>query len=124
LARAPDPGALRHRDGRGRRSGPALRVVRYVVALHRLEDGRRVKSVAVTGLGVVSPFGAGVKTFWEGISSGRCALPPITLIATEGFRCRIAAEVPAGIAGSGRRSRADRIALTAAPAARAHSGVA
>ena len=37
-----------------------------LVALHRLEDGRRVKSVAVTGLGVVSPFGAGVKTFWEG----------------------------------------------------------
>jgi 3-oxoacyl-[acyl-carrier-protein] synthase II len=73
-----------------------------------------VKSVAVTGLGVVSPFGAGVKTFWGGISSGSCAIRPITLIDTEGFRCRIAAEVPAGIAGSGRRSRADRIALTAA----------
>jgi 3-oxoacyl-[acyl-carrier-protein] synthase II len=82
-----------------------------------------VKSVAVTGLGVVSPFGAGVKTFWEGISSGSCAIRPITLIDTEGFRCRIAAEVPAGIAGSGRRSRADRIALTAAREALDDAGI-
>jgi 3-oxoacyl-[acyl-carrier-protein] synthase II len=82
-----------------------------------------VKSVAVTGLGVVSPFGAGVKTFWEGISSGSCAIRPITLIDTEGFRCRIAAEVPAGIAGSGRRSRADRIALAAAREALDDAGI-
>jgi 3-oxoacyl-[acyl-carrier-protein] synthase II len=82
-----------------------------------------VKSVAVTGLGVVSPFGAGVKTFWEGISSGSCAIRAITLIDTEGFRCRIAAEVPAGIAGSGRRSRADRIALTAAREALDDAGI-
>jgi 3-oxoacyl-[acyl-carrier-protein] synthase II len=82
-----------------------------------------VKSVAVTGLGVVSPFGAGVKTFWEGISSGSCAIRPITLIETEGFRCRIAAEVPAGITGSGRRSRADRIALAAAREALDDAGI-
>jgi 3-oxoacyl-[acyl-carrier-protein] synthase II len=82
-----------------------------------------VKSVAVTGLGVVSPFGAGVKTFWEGISSGSCAIRPITLIDTEGFRCRIAAEVPAGIAGSGRRSRADRLALAAAREALDDAGI-
>ena len=82
-----------------------------------------MKSVAVTGLGVVSPFGAGVKTFWEGISSGSCAIRPITLIDTEGFRCRIAAEVPAGIAGSGRRSRADRIALAAAREALDDAGI-
>jgi len=82
-----------------------------------------VKSVAVTGLGVVSPFGAGVKTFWEGISSGSCAIRPIALIDTEGFRCRIAAEVPAGIAGSGRRSRADRIALAAAREALDDAGI-
>jgi 3-oxoacyl-[acyl-carrier-protein] synthase II len=83
-----------------------------------------VKSVAVTGLGVVSPFGAGVKAFWEGIASGSCAIRPITLIETEGFRCRIAAEVPAGIAGSGRRSRADRIALAAAREALDDAGIA
>ena len=83
-----------------------------------------MKSVAVTGLGVVSPFGTGVKAFWEGISSGSCAIRPITLIDTEGFRCRIAAEVPAGIAGSGRRSRADRMALAAAREALDDAGIA
>lgn len=70
--------------------------------------------VAVTGLGAVSPFGAGVKAFWQGISAGTCAIRPITLIETEGFRARIAAQVPEGVGGSPRRSRADRLALTAA----------
>jgi len=72
------------------------------------------RTVVVTGLGAVSPFGAGVKAFWEGITSGACAIRPITLIETEGFRSRIAAEVPGPIGGSARRARADRLALTAA----------
>jgi 3-oxoacyl-[acyl-carrier-protein] synthase II len=73
--------------------------------------------IVVTGLGVVSPYGAGTKTFWTGLSSGACAIRPITLIETEGFRSRIAAEVPAdAMAGlaSARRARADRMALAAA----------
>ena len=60
-----------------------------------------MKPVAVTGLGAVSPFGAGVKAYWDGISGGVCAIRPITLIDTEGFRCRIGAEVPEGVAGLG-----------------------
>jgi 3-oxoacyl-[acyl-carrier-protein] synthase II len=72
------------------------------------------RTVVVSGLGAVSPFGAGVKAFWEGITSGACAIRPITLIETEGFRSRIAAEVPGPIGGSARRARADRLALTAA----------
>jgi 3-oxoacyl-[acyl-carrier-protein] synthase II len=82
-----------------------------------------VKAVVVTGLGVVSPFGAGVKAYWEGISGGLCAIRPITLIDTEGFRCRIAAEVPDGVGGSRRRSRADGLALTAAREALDDAGV-
>jgi 3-oxoacyl-[acyl-carrier-protein] synthase II len=74
----------------------------------------RGRTVVVTGLGAVSPFGAGVKTFWQGISGGVCMIRPITLIETEGFRARIAAEVPEAIGGSVRRSRADRLALAAA----------
>jgi 3-oxoacyl-[acyl-carrier-protein] synthase II len=70
--------------------------------------------VAVTGLGVVSPFGAGTKPYWTGLTAGASAIRRITLIDTEGFRCRIAAEVPETIAGSHRRSRADRFALAAA----------
>jgi 3-oxoacyl-[acyl-carrier-protein] synthase II len=73
-----------------------------------------MRRVVVTGLGAVSPFGAGVKTFWAGIAAGACAMRPITLIESDGFRCQIAAEVPDGVAGSRRRSRADRLALAAA----------
>ena len=75
---------------------------------------RRDRTVVVTGLGAVSPFGAGVKVFWQGVASGACAIRPITLIETEGFRSRIAAEVPAALGGSSRRARADRLALAAA----------
>ncbi len=77
-----------------------------------------MKRIVISGLGVVSPYGAGTKTFWEGIAAGECAIRPITLIETEGFRCRIAAEVPAEVVAtldsSPRRSRADRMALAAA----------
>ena len=74
----------------------------------------RRRAVVVTGLGAISPFGAGVKAFWQGISVGACAIRPITLIDTDGFRSRIAAEVPEAIGGSPRRARADRLALAAA----------
>jgi len=83
--------------------------------------------VVVSGLGVVSPYGAGVKSFWTGLAAGTCAIKPITLIDTEGFRSRIAAEVPAETVGalgvSRRRSRADRLALAAAREALADSGL-
>ena len=82
-----------------------------------------MRRVVVTGLGAVSPFGAGVKAFWTGIATGSCAIRPITLIESDGFRCQIAAEVPDGIAGSHRRSRADRLALTAAREALEDAGL-
>jgi len=50
--------------------------------------------VVVSGLGIVSPFGAGIKTFWTGLSAGACAIKPATVLETEGFRSRLAAEVP------------------------------
>jgi len=82
-----------------------------------------VRRIAVSGLGVVSPFGTGVKAYWNGLSAGACAIRPVTLIETEGFRCRIAAEVPDGFGGSLRRSRADRLALAAAREALEDAGL-
>jgi 3-oxoacyl-[acyl-carrier-protein] synthase II len=80
--------------------------------------GPRLPRVVVSGLGIVSPFGAGLKTFWSGLSAGACAIKPATLVETEGFRSRVAAEVPAdamtALPVSRRRSRADRMALAAA----------
>lgn len=75
----------------------------------------------------MSPYGAGTKTFWAGLVSGACAIKPITLIDTEGFRSRIAAEIPAdtvaALPASRRRSRADRLALAAATEALTDAGL-
>jgi len=83
--------------------------------------------VVVSGLGVVSPYGSGTKTFWAGLAAGACAIRPITLIDTEGFRSRVAAEVPgdamAGLGVSPRRARADRLGLAAAREAIADAGL-
>lgn len=73
-----------------------------------------MRRVAVTGLGAVSPFGLGVKAYWDGVRSAVSAIRPLTLLDPEGFRCRIGAEVPGPLPGSPRRSRADRLALAAA----------
>jgi 3-oxoacyl-[acyl-carrier-protein] synthase II len=85
------------------------------------------RDVVVSGLGIVSPYGAGVKSFWTGLAAGICAIKPITLIDTEGFRSRIAAEVPAEVMPtlgvSRRRSRADRLGLAAAREALADAGL-
>ena len=73
-----------------------------------------MRGVLVTGLGAVSPFGAGTKAYWAGLAAGACAIRPLTVVVPAGFRCRIAAEVPEIAGGSARRSRADRLALGAA----------
>jgi 3-oxoacyl-[acyl-carrier-protein] synthase II len=78
----------------------------------------RLPRVVVSGLGIVSPFGVGLKAFWSGLSAGACAIKPASLVETEGFRSRLAAEVPldamTALPASRRRSRADRMALGAA----------
>jgi len=83
--------------------------------------------VVVSGLGIVSPYGAGVKSFWTGLGAGACAIRPVTAIDSEGMKSRIAAEVPAdaldALGVSRRRSRADRLALAAAGEALADAGL-
>jgi 3-oxoacyl-[acyl-carrier-protein] synthase II len=83
-----------------------------------------MRRVVVTGLGAVSPFGTGVKSYWAGLAAGACAIRGLTLIDADGFRCRIAAEVPDMAGGSSRRSRADRLALGAALEALDDAGLA
>ncbi|CAM3016643.1 beta-ketoacyl-[acyl-carrier-protein] synthase family protein [Saccharomonospora xinjiangensis] len=50
------------------------------------------RRVAVTGLGVVAPGGAGVRAFWDLLTTGTTATRGITLFDPSGFRSRIAAE--------------------------------
>jgi 3-oxoacyl-[acyl-carrier-protein] synthase II len=84
-----------------------------------------VRPVVVSGVGVVSPYGLGRARFWAGLTGGRCAIGPVTLFDTDGFRARIAAEVPAVTIprASRRRSRADRFAVAAADEAVADAGL-
>jgi 3-oxoacyl-[acyl-carrier-protein] synthase II len=79
--------------------------------------------VVVTGLGATSPYGAGVAAYWKGLSGGVGAIRDLTLIETDGFRCRIGAEVSGPLAGSGRRTRADRLAIGAAAEALEDAGL-
>jgi 3-oxoacyl-[acyl-carrier-protein] synthase II len=49
--------------------------------------------VVVTGLGAVTPIGNDVSSYWEGLSTGRNGVAPITLFDASRHACRFAAEV-------------------------------
>ena len=51
--------------------------------------------VAITGIGVVSPFGIGRDAFWRGVSRGCTATRAITEFDASPFPCTVAAPVPA-----------------------------
>ena len=52
-----------------------------------------LKRVVVTGLGVVSPNGSDLKTFWDNIREGRTEIGPITRFDASLFRTRIGSEI-------------------------------
>ena len=51
------------------------------------------RRVAVTGLGVVSPVGIGLKTFWSNLVAGKSGITNITSFDTTDFPIKIAGEV-------------------------------
>ncbi len=50
--------------------------------------------VAITGIGVVSPFGVGREVFWDHVSRGVSGTRAITEFDASRFACRVAAAVP------------------------------
>ena len=52
-----------------------------------------MKRVAVTGLGVISPVGNDVPTFWNALCSGTCGIGPITEFDATDYPVKLAAEV-------------------------------
>jgi 3-oxoacyl-[acyl-carrier-protein] synthase II len=88
------------------------------------------RRVVVTGIGVISAFGPGGAPYWDGLRQGRCGIRPITLFDAEGFRSRIAGQVPEipeppplPVDGSLHLSRNDRLALWAAAEALQAAGL-
>lgn len=52
-----------------------------------------MRRVVVTGLGIVSPIGNDVPTFWENIKNGVCGIGPITKFDTTDYKVKVAGEV-------------------------------
>ena len=55
---------------------------------------RDADRVAITGIGIVSPYGAGRDRFWTQVSRGCSATRTITDFDTSAFACSVAAPVP------------------------------
>ena len=49
--------------------------------------------VVVTGMGIVSPLGNDVQSFWKNIKEGCCGIGPITKFDTTDYKVKVAAEV-------------------------------
>ena len=52
-----------------------------------------MRRVAITGMGVVSPIGIGIQTFWQSIKEGVSGIAPITRFDASALACRIAGEI-------------------------------
>jgi 3-oxoacyl-[acyl-carrier-protein] synthase II len=88
--------------------------------------------VVVTGMGIVSPVGNTIESFWKSVCEGKSGVGPITLWDASNLPSRIGAEVkgldelgPADFSGKDKRRR-DRYtlhAILAADQAWAHSGI-
>lgn len=88
--------------------------------------------VAITGIGVVSPFGVGRECFWQAVSEGRSGTRAIDHFDASTLACRVAAAVPddavdaafAGTSHDARRSaKVSRIAVLAAREAMEDAGL-
>jgi len=51
------------------------------------------RRVAITGIGVISPVGNDLPTFWKALKEGKSGIGPITRFDPSRLEARIAAEV-------------------------------
>jgi 3-oxoacyl-[acyl-carrier-protein] synthase II len=73
-----------------------------------------VSHAAISGVGVVSAFGAGAPAFFDGLAAGRAAVGPIRGFDVSTFPVRVAAEVPDLPPVEGIRDRKITLGLVAA----------
>jgi 3-oxoacyl-[acyl-carrier-protein] synthase II len=88
------------------------------------------RRVAITGIGLVTALGLTREENWTNLVNGACGVKDVTVFGTEGFRSRVAAEVPSDrllerLTPIQRRrwSRGDQIGMLAAMEAVDDSGV-
>jgi 3-oxoacyl-[acyl-carrier-protein] synthase II len=88
------------------------------------------RRVVITGMGVVTSLGEGLKTFWEALCAGRSGVGPLTLFDTTEFKVHFGGQVrdwdPVarfGVRDSRHLDRFAQFALVAAEAAVADSGI-
>ena len=79
-----------------------------------MSEGVSPRRAVVTGLGLVTPIGIGVSSFWEGVKTGRQGVRPLTRFDASELRTRIAGQVddfdPLDHLDSRRKNRLDRFA--------------
>src|SRR5262249_24241895 len=114
---------------------------RVTMAVARAKQSRRrpqprlsrVPRVVVTGLGIVSPIGIGIDTFWKNALAGRSGVTAITgfdSFPLEGYRSQVAGQVldfdtgqlPAGVQAD-RLDRYAQLALLATTEALRDAGL-
>jgi len=52
------------------------------------------KRIVVTGMGVISPLGNQIETFWEGLVAGRSGIRRVEAFDTADYPCKVGGEVP------------------------------
>ncbi len=52
-----------------------------------------LRRVVITGIGVVTPIGTGIRDFWEGVRAGRRGVRPLTRFDASGLKTRIAGDL-------------------------------
>jgi 3-oxoacyl-[acyl-carrier-protein] synthase II len=89
------------------------------------------RRVVITGIGVITPIGNDLATFWTNCKNGVSGVGPVTLFNAENFECRIAGEVKGFEPGKyfkdqkdvRRSDRYTQLSMGAASMALAQSGV-
>jgi len=79
--------------------------------------------VAITGIGLISPFGKGKAAALDALRNAKSGIRPIASIDTSALNCRIAGEVPAGDFEPGKFDRFTNFALVAAEEAVQQAGL-
>ncbi len=68
-----------------------------------------MKSIVITGLGLVTPIGSGVESFWRNLLEGRSGFSEVSSFDTSGYRVHRGAEVQGDCWDNGFLNESDRV---------------